>query len=55
MEDQVKLDEKVITREELKQVREDLPNNQRIVEVEREEFKTVTRMRGKINTKLVLY
>jgi|LSQX01.1.fsa_nt_gb hypothetical protein len=46
MSDQVKLDEKVVTKEELKQIKEDLPNNQRIVEVEQEEFKTVTRMRG---------
>ena len=46
MSDQVKLDEQVVTKEELKQIKEDLPNNQRIVEVEQEEFKTVTRMRG---------
>lgn len=46
MDEQVKLDEKVISKEELKQVKENLPNNKRIVEVEKEEYKTVTRMRG---------
>lgn len=46
MEDQVRLDEKVVSEEELQKVREELPKNKKIVEIEEKDFKTVTRMQG---------
>lgn len=43
-QEHVKLDEKVITKEELQKIKEELPKDKRIVEVGSEEFKTLTRM-----------
>jgi hypothetical protein len=41
-----KLDEAVVTEEQLKKYKEDLPKNKRVVEVGKDEFKTVRRLQG---------
>lgn len=44
--DEVKLDEKVMTKEELEKHKQDMPGNERLVEVAENEYKTIKRMRG---------
>lgn len=46
MSEQVKLDEKVISKEELQKIKEELPKSKKIVEVGSEEYKTLNRMKG---------
>jgi len=42
----IKLDEKVILVDELQKIRENLPNNQRIVEIKDGVYRTISRLRG---------